>query len=92
MITIDNERIHLYLDNITIIRRYVVSRAKPAYANIHKSGNVAITTARERKKQQIICALLTVGYRSSSKKSADNLMSLSFLSYIYSYVASLKNS
>jgi len=32
-----------------------VSRAKPAYASILKSGNVAITTAQERKKQQIIC-------------------------------------
>jgi len=26
-----------------------VSRVKPAYASIHKSGNVAINTAREKK-------------------------------------------
>jgi len=36
-----------------------VSRAKPAYASIHKSDNVAITTARERRDNRLFAHFLS---------------------------------
>jgi len=68
-----------------------VSCAKPAYASIYKSGNVAITTARERKRHPIVCALFTARAVSDGKKSANNLLSLSFSSCSYSHVARFMN-
>jgi len=61
----------------------------PAFMN--SSGWQRSYRYSSRKRHQIVCALLTVRAVSDGKKSANNLLSLSFLSCSYSHVAKFMN-
>jgi len=50
-----------------------------------------VATARERETQQIVCALLIARAISASRKSVNNLLSLSFSNYSYNHVARFMN-